>query len=115
MGARRPIQGRRNQRLSDDLTERIHTAYYALRRARIHGARRELPRCALSAFAAGSRAIQDGPAASGFAPVPLKGTTSFQDLAKADLSVEMTAALPQAPQGCAFSWDIPFQINRPSL
>lgn len=70
---------------------------------------------AISAFAAGGSAIQDGPATSGFSPVPLKGSESFEDLGNVGLSEAMKAAIPQAPRGSCVSWGIPFRIDRPIL
>src|SRR5215469_14648846 len=54
-------------------------------------------------------------ASDGFSPIALKGNTSFDDLAKADLSDTMRKAVPKAPRGSAVLWGIPFRIDRPLL
>jgi hypothetical protein len=54
-------------------------------------------------------------AAAGFSPIALKGNTSFEELAKADLSETLHGALTTAPRGSVVSWGIPFRIDRPLL
>jgi hypothetical protein len=63
-------------------------------------------------------AIQDGPSASQFAPLPLKGNAQLASLAglavgggPTGLSQEMAAALEQAPEGTCVAWGIPFEIG----
>jgi hypothetical protein len=70
---------------------------------------------ALSAAAQAAPGQEDGPATSGFMPLPLKGNTSFEDLSRAGLPEPMRDALPQAPRGTHVAWGIPFRIGRPIL
>jgi len=50
-----------------------------------------------AAPASGAPRLVDGPATPGFAPVPLAGNTTFEELG-AGLTAQMRAALPRAPR-----------------
>ncbi len=51
----------------------------------------------------------------GFSPIALKGNTSFEELAKADVSDTMRWAAPKALRGSVVLWGMPFRIDRPLL
>lgn len=57
----------------------------------------------------------DGPASSAFAPVPLRGNTSFARLAEAGVSPMMAEAAQHAPEGECVCWGLPFRVSRPVL
>jgi hypothetical protein len=59
----------------------------------------------LGAAAQSGTPAEDGPATSKFAPVPLRGNASFDDLKWAEASA--------APRGPFIAWGIPFRIDRP--
>jgi len=55
---------------------------------------------------------QDGPKAPNFSPVPIKGNTVFEDLARSGVSEDMQKVVARAPRGDCVSWGIPFRIDR---
>jgi hypothetical protein len=58
----------------------------------------------------------DGPANPKFTPIPLDGSTSFEDLTGVNgLSPRLTEVLLHASRGVSVSWGIPFQIANPLL
>ncbi|MCC6860364.1 MAG: CehA/McbA family metallohydrolase [Bryobacterales bacterium] len=70
---------------------------------------------AATAWGQAAPPFHDGPASPRFSPVPLEGTVSLEDLAKARLSSDLIQAIPRAPRGSCVYWGIPFQVSRPVL
>ena len=56
-------------------------------------------------------AVLAGPASTRFAPVPLKGNSTLQELERASLSKTLNQSAPQAPRGSVVCWGIPFRIE----
>ena len=53
----------------------------------------------------------DGPRSSLFKALEFKGNMAFSKLKNAGISIDMAAALDQAPRGESVSWGIPFEIE----
>jgi hypothetical protein len=61
------------------------------------------------------RGRYDGPASPQFKALSFKGTTTFEAIARADVSSTMQAAARYAPSGSCTGWGIPFEIRKPLL
>ena len=57
----------------------------------------------------------DGPASPQFRALPFTGDTSFEAIARADVSSTMRTAASYAPTGLCTGWGVPFKIRRPLL